>query len=233
MLLSPLNWIIHISSSLEWGVALVMMYHYGRLVGRRDIRRFALFMLPHWTGSWFVLAYHISGDAIMLLLELSEAINLVGSFALLYATLKILKGDEKREAKPRTALMGALTGGAALAAGGGAPGYSFLMGKSWFDAVLQVSSVVYLTFLVLLLRVRKQDPEAFSALTVAGFWFVLVFISVTVVCMYVAIHALGYKSLSHNDFLHGMAESLLSASNLMIAIGVHKQTKLAEGRLRA
>jgi hypothetical protein len=232
MLLSPLNWIIHISSSLEWGVALVMMYHYGRLVGRKDIRRFALFMLPHWIGSWFVLAYHITGDTIMRLLELSEAINLVGSFALLYATVKILKGDEKREAKPRTALMGALFGGMTMAAGG-APGYSFLMGKSWFDAVLQVSSFVYLTFLVLLLRVRKQDPEAFSFLTVAGFWFVLVFISVTVCCMYVAIHVLGNKSLSHNDLLHGLAESLLSASNLMIAIGIHKQHKLAAERLRA
>lgn len=233
MLLSPLNWLIHISSSLEWGVALVMLWRYGQLVGRRDIRRFALFMLPHWIGSWFVLAYHISGDAIMRLLELSEVINLVGSFALFYATLKILKGDEKREAKPRTALMGALTGGIVMAAGGVAPGYSFMMGKSWFDAVLQVSSVVYLTFLVLLLKVRKKDPEAFSGLTVAGFWFVLVFISVTVVCMYIAIHVLGYKSLSHNDFLHGLAESLLSTSNLMIALGIHKQHKLAERQLRA
>jgi hypothetical protein len=232
MLLSPLNWIIHISSSLEWGVALVMMYHYGRVVGRRDIRRFGLFMLPHWTGSWFVLAYHISGDTIMLLLELSEAINLVGSFALLYATLKILKGDEKREAKPRTALMGALTGGLVLASGG-APGYSFLMGKSWFDAILQVSSVVYMTFLVLLLKVRKQDPEAFSGLTVAGFWFVLVFISVTVVCIWLATYVLGYPTLSHNDLLHGLAESLLSISNLMIVLGIHKQTKIAEQRRRA
>ncbi|AOS84667.1 hypothetical protein BIU88_11315 [Chlorobaculum limnaeum] len=233
MLLSPLNWLVHISSSLEWGVALVMLYRYGRLIGRRDIRRFALFMLPHWIGSWFVLFYHITGDTIMRLLELSEAINLVGSIALLYATLKILQGEEKREAKPRTAFMGALFGGVMLAAGVDEPGYSFLMGKSWFDAVLQVSSVVYLTFLVLLLRVRKKDPEAFSSLTVAGFWFVLVFISVTVVCMYVAIHVLGYQSLSHNDFLHGFAESLLSASNLMIALGIHKQHKLAERQLRA
>lgn len=233
MLLSPLNWIIHISSSLEWGVALVMMYHYGRLVDRRDIRRFALFMLPHWIGSWFVLVYHITGDTIMRFLELSEAINLVGSIALLYATLKILKGKEKREAKPRTAFMGALFGGVMLAAGGDPTNYSFMMGKSWFDAVLQVSSVVYMTFLVLLLKVRKKDPEAFSSLTVAGFWFVLVFISVTVVCMYVAMHVLGYQSLSHNDFLHGFAESLLSVSNLMIALGIHKQHKLAERKLRA
>lgn len=233
MLLSPLNWLIHISSSIEWGVALVMLWRYGRLTDRKDIRRFALFMIPHWIGSWFVLAYHVSGDTIPLRLELSEAINLVGSIALLYATLKILKGEEKREAKPRTALMGALFGGAALAAGGGAPGYSFMMGHGWFDAVLQMSSMVYMTFLVLLLKVRKQDPEAFSGLTVAGFWFVLVFISVTVGCMYLSINVLGYPSLSHNDFLHGLAESLLGTSNLLIVLGIHRQTKHYEERLRA
>jgi len=233
MLLSPLNWLIHISSSLEWGVALVMLYRYGQFIGRKDVRRFALFMLPHWIGSWFVLAYHISGDAIMLRLEMSEVINLVGSIALLYATIKILKGDEKRSAKPARAWAGALFGVAVLTAGSGSTPYSFMMGSSWFDAVLQISSFVYLTFLVLLLKVRKQDPEVFSGLTVAGFWFVLVFISVTVVCMYIAMHVLGYQSLSHDDFLHGFAESLLSVSNLMIVIGIHKQRKLAEQRLRA
>jgi hypothetical protein len=233
MLLSPLNWIIHISSSVEWGVGLVMMYHYGRLVDRRDIRRFALFMIPHWIGSWFVLAYHVSGDTIMLRLELSEAVNLLGSFALLYATLKILHGDESRAAKPRNALMGACLGALVVTAGGTPQGYSFMMGKSWFDAVLQVSSIVYMTFLVLLLKVRKKDTEAFSGLTVAGFWFVLVFISVTVFCMYLSIHVMGYPSLSHNDFLHGLAESLLGTSNLMIVLGIHRQTRLAEERLRA
>jgi len=232
MLLSPLNWLIHLSSSLEWGVALVMLYRYGQFIGRKDVRRFALFMLPHWIGSWFVLLYHLSGDAIMRFLEISEAINLVGSIALLYATLKILKGDEKRESKPAKAWMGSLFGGVILVAGGSTP-YSFMMGSSWFDAVLQVSSMGYLTFLVLLLKVRKKDPEVFSGLTVAGFWFVLVFISVTVVCMYIAIHVLGYPSLSHDDFLHGFAESLLTVSNLMIVIGIHKQRKRAEERLRA
>lgn len=232
MLLSPLNWIIHISSSLEWGVALIMLYRYGLLIGRKDVRRFALFMLPHWIGSWFVLLYHLSGDTIMLRLEMSEAINLVGSCALLYATLKILKGEEKREAKPANAWTGALFGVVVLTATSSASPYSFMMGSTWFDAILQVSSIVYMTFLVMLLKVRKQDPEVFSGLTVAGFWFVLVFISVTVVCMYIAMHVLGYQSLSHDDFLHGFAESLLTVSNLMIVVGIHKQTKLAEERLR-
>lgn len=232
MLLSPLNWIIHISSSLEWGVALIMLYRYGLLIGRKDVRRFALFMIPHWIGSWFVLLYHLSGDTIMRFLELSEAINLVGSCALLYATLKILKGEEKREAKPLNAWTGALFGVVVLATGSNASLYSFMMGSTWFDAILQVSSIVYMAFLVMLLKVRKQDPEVFSGLTVAGFWFVLVFISVTVVCMYIAMHVLGYQSLSHDDFLHGLAESLLTTSNLMIVVGIHKQTKLAEKRLR-
>ncbi len=232
MLLSPLNWIIHISSSLEWGVALIMLYRYGLLIGRKDVRRFALFMIPHWIGSWFVLLYHLSGDTIMRFLELSEAINLVGSCALLYATLKILKGEEKREAKPLNTWTGALFGVVVLATGSNASLYSFMMGSTWFDAILQVSSIVYMAFLVMLLKVRKQDPEVFSGLTVAGFWFVLVFISVTVVCMYIAMHVLGYQSLSHDDFLHGLAESLLTTSNLMIVVGIHKQTKLAEKRLR-
>lgn len=222
MLLSPLNWVIHVSSSLEWGIALVMLYRYGRMIGRKDVRRFALFMIPHWIGSWFVLAYHLSGDTIPLRLELSEAINLVGSFALLYATIRILKGDEKRETTgSNTAYLASLFGGFTVVNG---DGKSFL-GNNLFDAILQISSIVYLSFLVLLVRVWKKDPEAFSGLTVAGFWFVLVFISVTVFCMYIAMHVLGYPSLSHNDFLHGLAESLLSVSNLMIVLGIHRQTK--------
>jgi energy-coupling factor transporter transmembrane protein EcfT len=222
MLLSPLNWIIHIFSSLEWGVAIVMLYHYGRLIGRKDVRRFALFMTPHWIGSWFVLAFHLSGDTIPLRLELSEAINLVGSVALLYATIRILKGDERLAGSGTgNAFAGALFGGFAFAAGG-SPSF---MGSNLFDAILQVSSIVYLSFLVLLLKVRKKDPEVFSGLTVAGFWFVLVFISVTVFCMYIAIDVLGYRSLSHNDLLHGLAESLLSVSNLMIVVGIHRQAK--------
>jgi hypothetical protein len=99
------------------------------------------------------------------------------------------------------------------------------MGNNVFDAILQASSVVYMVFLVLLLKVRKRDPEVFSGLTVAGFWFVLVFISVTVFCMYLATEVRGFLTLSHDDILHGTAESLLSISNLMIVLGIHRQTK--------
>ena len=223
MLLSFPNWIIHIFSALEWGVALAMLYRYGKLIGRKDVRRFALFMIPHWIGSWFVLAYHLSVDSIPFLLDMSEAINLVGSIALLYAAIRILKGPEKQGA----AVMGALVLGSTAFTG---HPQSYL-GNNVFDAILQVSSVVYMSFLVLLLKIRKKEPELFSGLMVGGFWFVLVFISVTVFCIYLSTEVRGYPTLSHDDLLHALAESLLSISNLMIVLGIHRQTRQAENRL--
>ncbi|NTV02538.1 MAG: DUF3593 domain-containing protein [Chlorobiaceae bacterium] len=219
MLLSPLNWVVHLFSSLEWGVAIVMLLRYGRLIGRSDIRNFALFMIPHWIGSWFVLGYHISGDRLPLMLDLSELVNIFGSISLLYATISIL-----RRGKPQArGIVGAMAG---IVVSGRPQSW---MGNNVFDAILQVSSVVYLAFLVLLLKVRKRDPEAFSGLTVFGFWFVLVFISVTIFCMYLATEVRGYPTLSHDDLLHGLAESLLSVSNLLIVLGIHKQTKRVTG----
>jgi hypothetical protein len=216
MLLSFPNWLIHLSSSLEWGVALVMLYRYGQLINRKDIRFFSLMMLPHWTGSWFVLGYHLSGDSIPLLLDLSETVNLAGSISLLYATARILK--------PAAANHSTLPG---LAIGivmvSGRP--QSYMGNDIFDLILQISSIVYLSFLVQLIRVRKKDPTVFSALTIFGFWFVLVFILVTVFCIYLSTEIRGFRTLSHDDLLHGFAESLLSMSNLMIVVGIHRQTK--------
>ncbi|NTW52005.1 MAG: DUF3593 domain-containing protein [Chlorobiaceae bacterium] len=215
MLLSFPNWIIHLFSALEWGVAILMLYRYGKLINRPDVGRFGLLMIPHWIGSWFVLSYHLSGDRVPQLLDMSELVNLVGSICLLYATIRILK-----RTGPETAFAGAVLGG--IAVSGHPQSY---MGNNVFDAILQVSSVVYMVFLVLLLKVRRRDPEVFSGLTVAGFWFVLVFISVTVFCMYIATEVRGYPTLSHDDLLHGTAESLLSISNLMIVLGIHRQTK--------
>ncbi|NTW11429.1 MAG: DUF3593 domain-containing protein, partial [Chlorobiaceae bacterium] len=99
------------------------------------------------------------------------------------------------------------------------------LGADIFDAILQVSSIVYLSFLVLLLVLYRRDKTVFSGLTVAGFWFVVVFISVTVFFMYLATVNRGYVSLSHDDLLHGSAESLLTMSNLMIALGARRKIR--------
>ncbi|TCD48213.1 DUF3593 domain-containing protein [Chlorobium sp. N1] len=216
MLLSLPNWIIHIFSSLEWGVAALLLYRHGTLSGRPAVRTFALSMLPHWAGSFFVLGYHATGDAIPFLLDMSELVNLIGSIALLLATLKILRS------LPKPASEGSMTTAALFGTMLIAGRPQSWMGEDVFDLILQLSSVVYLTFLVLLLMVWKRDRTVFSGLTVGGFWFVLVFISVTVGCMYLATEVRGYPTLSHDDLLHGGAESLLSLSNLMIALGAQK-----------
>lgn len=222
-LLSLPNWIVHISSSLEWGIAALMLFRYGKLAGRPEISFFGLAMLPHWTGSFFILGYHLSTDSIPLLLDLSETINLFGSVALLLATIRILK-----KSRAKTAANAAMGLGTVMIAG---QPQSYL-GNDIFDTILQISSVVYLVFLVLLVVVRKRDPEVFSRLTVTGFWFVLVFISVTIFFMYLATEVRGCPTLSHDDLLHGAAESLLTISNLMIVFGVHRQTRRLERRLR-
>ncbi|ABL64113.1 DUF3593 domain-containing protein [Chlorobium phaeobacteroides] len=214
-LLSLPNWIIHLSSTLEWGIAALMMFRYGMITGRKDIRMFGISMLPHWVGSFFIIAYHLTGDSIPLLLDLSETVNLFGSAALLYAVLTLLK----KTSNPTPT--GYATCLATIMIAGKPQSY---LGEDIFDAILQVSSIVYITFLVLLIVVRKRDPEVFSPLTVAGFWFVLVFISFTVFSIYLATEVRGNLSLSHDDLLHGLAESLLTLSNLMIVIGIHRQT---------
>jgi hypothetical protein len=222
-LLSLPNWFIHLSSSLEWGMAALMMYRYGRITGRADIRFFGLSMLPHWFGSFFVLAYHITTDSIPLLLDLSETINLLGSISMLWATLRILK---RSVPSPASGVVGCI--GAVMIAG---KPQSY-MGDDIFDAILQISSVVYISFLVAMIMVRRKDPSVFSGLTIAGFWFVLVFIAVTVFFMFLATEVRGFHSLSHDDLLHGSAESLLTVSNLMIVLGIHRQTRWYEARMR-
>ena len=105
------------------------------------------------------------------------------------------------------------------------------MGSGHGPEMLLQNTFKILVIVVLLLRVRKQDPEAFSGLTVFGFWFVLVFISVTIFCMYLATEVRGFPTLSHDDLLHGLAESLLSVSNLLIVLGIHRQTKRAKEKM--
>ncbi|NHQ59602.1 DUF3593 domain-containing protein [Chlorobium sp. BLA1] len=222
MLLSFPNWIIHLSSALEWGLGAALLFRYGRLCNRRDIRIFALSMLPHWSGSFFVLGYHVSGDSVPLLLDLSEIINLFGSISLLLATLNLLKSTKKAPSLGFAAALGAII------ISGKPQSY---LGEDIFDTILQLSSVVYISFLVLLFLVYRRDRTIFSGLTVAGFWFVLVFISVTIFCMYLATVVRGFPTLSHDDLLHGMAESLLTISNLMIAIGAHRKIREYETNL--
>lgn len=217
MLLSVPTWFIHISSMAEWGVAILMLYRYGRLIQRRDVAQFALLMIPHWIGGLSVIAFHITGDTAMWLLDASKVINLFGSASLLLASVRIIRSPQS------------------------AAGVAFLFlilfqfglpNESTKDIVIngifQLSSLIYLFFLISLVFLYRKDKAVLSKLTIFGFWFVIVFVSITVVCIYYATEVHGHQSLTHDDFLHGFAESFLTISNLMIVIGIGQKTREAQ-----
>ncbi len=218
MLLSFPTWIIHISSMLEWAIAFILLYKYGRLINRKDIQKFALLMIPHWIGGMCVIFYHISGDTLSILLDFSKLINFFGSIALITGSLLVInhvKSDKNPELVS-TAII---------------PLFPFILIHFLPDynaiiaTLFQISSVLYLVFLALVLYIYRIDELVFSKLTVVGFWFVLVFVIFTVACIELATNHRGFPTLTHDDFLHGLAESFLSLSNLMIALGVNQKIR--------
>ena len=92
-------------------------------------------------------------------------------------------------------------------------------------ALLRGANVCYLLFLLALLLVYRRDRTLFSPVTIDGFWFLLVFVAVAVVSTRIATVEYGLPSLSYADRLHGASESLLSISNLFVALGVFLQLK--------
>ncbi len=221
MLLSIPTWIVHISSMIEWGLATLFLYRYGQALRREDIKKFALLMLPHWAGGWCVIAFHLTSDTVLFWLDTSKVVNFVGSICLLYGSIQLLLSHRAKQA--------ALTLSALLLLSAFQPIQTFpelYWRAKMIEAIFQLSSVIYFVFLVSLLFVYRRDKTVFSPITVFGFWFVLVFVAVTIVCMHFS-KLRGYPTLTHDDVLHGFAESLLTLSNLLIVIGIQQQRKQA------
>lgn len=81
------------------------------------------------------------------------------------------------------------------------------------DALFAVSLFPYLGFLWFMTRSGK-----FPRLAVRGFYFLLVFVAVTIPAgIYAKIH---YGDMLANiDWLHGSAESFLTLSNILVVLG--------------
>ncbi len=221
MLLSIPTWIIHISSMIEWGLAALFLYRYGQALRREDIKKFALLMLPHWAGGWCVIFFHLTNDTVLFWLDASKVVNFVGSMCLLYGSIQLLLSHRAKQA--------ALTLSALVVLMAFQPIQTFpelYWRAKIIDAIFQLSSAIYFVFLVSLLFVYRRDKTVFSPITVFGFWFVLFFVVVTIVCMHFS-KLRGYPTLTHDDVLHGFAESLLTLSNLLIVIGIQQQRKQA------
>jgi hypothetical protein len=217
MLLSLPTWIIHILTVSEWLVALVLFERYGRAIGSSELRVFALCMVPHLFAGASMLLFHVGSDEWEAVLSAARVLTFVGSLMLLGAVLSMLPLRHSNKVWWLVPLV--LAGGLAYLA----------TNPQGAAALLPLTNSMYLVFLVALLFVRRADPRLFSWLTVAGFWFLLVFVIVTLFNQHVAVNVWGLPSLSHADTLHGASEAVLSLSNLMIALGVHLQLR----RLRA
>lgn len=216
MLLSVPTWIIHLLTVSEWLAAILLFRRYAMRIERPRLQWFAYAMIPHLLGGMAVLGFHLSGDRADGLIDLSRGLTFIGSLSLLSAALLLLPEGRL----PRTGMAAAI----------------MVLGLLWGLFRLSVSGVesatllpaanlVYLGFLLMLLVLYQQDRLLFSALTVFGFWFLLVFVAVTISTTRMATLRLGLPSLSHADLLHGASESLLSVSNFLIAFGVYRRLR--------
>jgi hypothetical protein len=215
MLLSLPTWIIHLFTVGEWLAALLLMQRYAVRIGRPELRRFAYAMVPHLLAGLLVLAFHMSGDRATVLLDGSRLMTFFGSLALLAATLTLL----------RTRRVGQGWLAAAVIVAGLAWGLGSFLTGGGVATLLPGANLLYLAFLALLLLVSRQDRALFSPVSIAGFWFLLVFVTATIAATHVATDHLGLPSLAHADLLHGASESLLSVSNFLIAYGVYRRLR--------
>lgn len=218
MLLSLPTWIVHLLSVTEWAAAMVLFERYGRLIRRQELRLFALCMAPHLLGGACILWFHFGGDAQPRLVEIARVLNFGGSLALFAAALAMALRCKGANARPA--------------------GFIVLLGLAWAGAQVPLSpepsaaifrgtNLFYLLFLLTLLWLDRLDRSLFSRLTIGGFWFLIVFVAVTIFNTWAATQENGLPSLSHDDLRHGLSESLLSLANLMVALGAYAQLKKA------
>ncbi|SDX32784.1 Protein of unknown function [Allochromatium warmingii] len=219
-LLSGPTWIIHLLTVSEWAIAMGIFWRYGQVLQRAELQIFALCMGPHLLSGLLILGFHFSGDTMRSLLELSRLTNCIGSLLLLAATATLLPALRawRRWIWASMPLV--------LIAIGWAQWPLF---GTHSAALLQAANSAYLLFLLMLLWVYRAEPVLFSPLTLGGFWFLLVFVAVTIVTTRFATVELGLPSLAHADWLHGLSESLLSIANLCVAIGGYRRLKQAQG----
>ncbi|MBB1073348.1 DUF3593 domain-containing protein [Rhodoferax sp. 4810] len=216
MLLSFPTWCIHLLTVTEWLVAIRLFYQYGLKIQQPALCQLAYSMVPHLIAGGLILLFHASGDQWTLVLNVARVLTFCGSLLLLTATL---------------ALSVALRGQSNVLIWRSVP----LLGFVWLlilimptgltdlgTTLLPSTNVFYLCFLFMLLVVYRQDRRVFSPVTIVGFWLLLGFVAATITAMSIVKQA-GLPSLSHADHLHGLSESVLSLSNLLIAVGVYRR----------
>ncbi len=211
MLLFWLTWFIHIATVCEWLVAIFLFWQYGNLIQNCKMQFLAVSMTPHLCAGIFVLLFHFSNDTYTPYLITARILTFIGSLLLLTSALVLLLNQYWRWV---TLVIGSGLIWILLQ-------WSLLSENS--ALFLQAANLYYISFLLVLLTVYRRQPTLFSPLIISGFWSLLVFVAVTLFSTQIAVTQQGLPSLSHHDFLHGLSESVLSVSNLLIAIGVSQR----------
>ncbi|ESQ15302.1 MAG: DUF3593 domain-containing protein [Thiohalocapsa sp. PB-PSB1] len=230
MLLSLPTWIIHLLTVSEWFAAILFIHRYGSRAQRPQLRWFAYAMIPHLCAGLMLLGFHASSDRILGLLNASRLASVLGSLALFSVTLAMLGWTWPRGRQWVPRLAGGLAAAGLFASL--VVGVPRLLGGTDLSSFLSLAQVFYLGFLLLLILVYRRDPSLFSPLTIIGFWFLLVFVAVTIVTTYIATVQLGLPSLPHADVLHGLSESLLSVANLLVALGALQRLRTVDDGMR-
>ncbi len=223
MLLSWPTWIIHLLSVSEWAVAIALFWRYGSLLQRAELMRFAAAMTPHLAAGLSILVFHLTGDHWDGLLDGARLLNLIGSLALLAATLSMLPALQR--------LWPWVWGILPLGLGWALVSHWPPFGEGSL-AILRLVNLAYLLFLLGLLGVYCTDRRLFSPISIAGFWFLLVFVAVTIAATHLATARWGLPSLAHADPLHGFSESFLSIANFLVAWGAYRRLKEAQAVTR-
>ncbi len=224
-LLSPPVWVIHIASVTEWTLAIALVWRLGTVLGRTDIRRMAVAMLPHWGAGMCVLAWHATDDntSLMWIPRTHEILTLIGSVGLATAALHLREWPRRY---PRFVL--AATAVATLTVGG------FLLARAWLPyggtrgAMIQSAGLAYLLFVVFLAINRRWDREAFNVQTIVGYGLLILFVVVTIALSIVARTVYRAPSLTHVDWLHGIAEGTMTVANLVLVLGLRRSLRSLE-----
>jgi len=216
MLLSVPTWLIHLLTVSEWLAAILLLHRYGTLMRRPEPRLLAYAMVPHLLAGVCVLRFHAGSDGGTAWLAAARVLTFAGSLALATATLRILLLLRGRGGHRSWLLWGSvpvlgLGWGLALALGSDTPS----------TAILRAANLGYLLFLVHLLLIHRRDRRLVPALSIAGFWLLLVFVAVTITTTHIAVDLHGLPSLSHDDLLHALSEATMTLSNSLVALGAY------------
>ncbi len=98
--LSLPTWIIHISSVIEWGLAIWLIWTYDKQHPHRGWRGLALAMFPALVSAMCAVTWHFfdNADSLEWLVTVQAALTLIGNFTLAIAAYLIWRISVKNSA---------------------------------------------------------------------------------------------------------------------------------------